>query len=166
MILYELICDQHHTFESWFRDSAAFDTLAAAGGVSCPVCGSTQVHKALMAPRLARRKGQDDRPRDDSAARMREESAALAPAEAQTPAMAGDQGQALAQLGELFQAVREHVEKNCDYVGRGFADEARRIHYGEAKPRGIYGETSPDEAKALQDEGVEFLCVPGRRSDA
>lgn len=157
MILYELVCEHRHTFESWFRDSAAFDALAAADGLTCPVCGSARVQKALMAPRLARRKGQD------APAAPSSEAPGAVP---DTPVQDGDGGAALARLGELVQAVREHVEKNCDYVGRGFADEARRIHYGEAKPRGIYGETTPDEARSLREEGVEFLAVPGRRTES
>lgn len=164
MILYELVCEARHSFESWFRNSAAFDALASAHELTCPVCGSSNVQKALMAPRLARRKGQDDRP---APASDTPEMSPAAPEEGTPPATPeGDSGAALAQIGEFIRSVREHVEKNCDYVGRGFADEARRIHYGEAKPRGIYGETSPDEAKALHEEGVEFLPLPGRRTDS
>ena len=67
----------------------------------------------------------------------------------------------------LLKRLRAEVEKHCDYVGAGFAEEARRIHYGESKARGIYGETSPSDAEALADEGIEFGVVPWlRRSDS
>jgi hypothetical protein len=64
------------------------------------------------------------------------------------------------ELRRMLRELREHVENNCDYVGGEFAEEARRIHYGESDPRGIYGETSDDEAKSLEDEGIEVARVP------
>jgi len=137
MIRYNLICTAGHDFESWFRDAAAFDKAAAAGAVSCPVCGSPDVVKALMAPSV-------------STSRKRE-AAALKVA-------APDPRQLV--MREMLKKVREHVEANADYVGDRFAEEARKIHYEEVEPRGIYGEASPEEASALIDEGIEFHPLP------
>jgi hypothetical protein len=72
-------------------------------------------------------------------------------------------GRKVAMLGQhraVLEEMRRHIESNCDYVGKDFAEEARKIHYGETDPRGIYGETSDTEAKALEDEGIEVARVP------
>ena len=142
MIRYQLRCDKAHGFESWFRDSAAYDALAAAGEVACPVCGSTRVEKQLMAPAIAK------------------------PSEI-TPARGSDQGddpaQAMAVAGERLRQLRElrrQIEANADYVGPAFAEEARKIHYGETDPRSIYGETSGEDMKALHEEGIDIAVVP------
>jgi hypothetical protein len=129
MIVYELRCRKGHGFEAWFRDSAAYDAQAAGGKVTCPTCGSRRVEKAPMAPRVAR----------SGAAKGRHDAEAA-----------------------ILRAARElqrKVEENCDYVGPDFAEEARKIHYGETDPRGIYGETSDDEARSLSEEGVDFNRV-------
>ena len=147
MIRYQLRCDKAHGFESWFRDSAAYDALAAAGEVACPVCGSTRVEKQLMAPAIAK-------------------PSETAPAKT-SPASGGDQGgdpvQAMAVAGERLRQLRElrrQIEANADYVGPAFAEEARKIHYGETDPRNIYGETSGEDVKALQEEGIDIAVVP------
>ena len=137
MIVYDLKCRKDHVFEAWFRDSAAYEAQAAAGVVACPVCGSKKVAKAPMAPRLA--KGGVP---DGERARNESESAEVAEA-----------------MGTLLE-LRKKVEENCDYVGPGFAEEARKIHYGETDARNIYGETSNDEAEALSEEGVSFRRIP------
>lgn len=134
MIVYQLRCDSDHAFEAWFRDSAAFDRQRKARKVDCPVCGSSKVEKAPMAPHLAK---------------ARNGEAASDPAKDST-----------ARFIEAARQIREHVERNCDYVGERFAEEARRIHYGEADQRGIYGEASDKEASELKDEGVAFSRIP------
>lgn len=133
MIVFDLKCRKAHVFEAWFRDSESFGAQVAAGKVQCPVCGSKKVEKALMAPNVAK-------------------------GEARQTA-AADAGQA-AEIRQKLKEIRQHVEQNCDYVGAEFAEEARKIHYGEAESRGIYGETSEEEAKALEDEGVAVKKVP------
>jgi hypothetical protein len=139
MIKYELKCRKDHVFEAWFYDSATYDTQAAAGKVVCPVCNSRKVSKAPMAPRIGKSKNE------------------VAVAEARQQAMA------LKALAE----IREHVEKNADYVGDQFAEEARKIHYGETDKRSIYGEATKEEARELVDEGVEVAMIPWLpRSDA
>ena len=135
MILFQLQCADAHRFEAWFRDGAAFDAQSANGKIDCPFCGATQVTKAPMAPHLGKR-----RSRNESAEKRAQEVAK----------------QILKAVGRL----RHHVERNCDYVGGNFAEEARRIHYGESEERGIYGETSDSEAVDLEDEGIEFQRIP------
>lgn len=169
MIKYELQCEHEHTFESWFRDSAAYDRMAEQGVLQCPECGSFRVTKALMAPRLARKKGHDDR----EEARRRSATATAAAVVGQmaaavpATATAGD-GQAVdpGAVRQVLRAVRTYVEQNFDYVGNGFAEEARKIHYGESDARAIYGEATPEEQATLQEEGVEIYTLPVPQDDA
>ncbi len=145
MILFELKCTSDHRFEVWFRDGGAYEAQAAAGTIACPQCGDTQVGKAPMAPRISRR-------RKDAA-----EPAQAAPASgAADEKAAALQAEVMRHLGEL----RRAVEENCDYVGDRFAEEARRIHYGETDPRGIYGEASPGDVAELKEEGVAIHRIP------
>jgi len=137
MIRYNLVCTGGHDFESWFRDAAAFDKAAKAKAVTCPECGTSDVVKALMAPSV-------------STARKREAAA--------VKVAAPDPRQAA--MVEMMRKLRAHVTENADYVGAKFAEEARKIHYEEAEARGIYGEASPEEARSLIDEGIEFLPLP------
>ncbi|WP_404379690.1 DUF1178 family protein [Caenispirillum salinarum] len=168
MIRYELLCANDHRFESWFRDSAAYDKMADAGAVECPTCGDRSVRKALMAPRLARRKGQDGParpPREERAAQV--SSAADVPVPQQAAQFPAGNSEKVAEfhrrMSDVLRQVQDAVEKHCDYVGDNFAEEARKIHYGETEARGIYGETTPEEAEELKDEGVSFASIPWRR---
>jgi hypothetical protein len=131
MILFTLKCAAEHEFEAWFRDNAAFDRQRSRGLITCPDCGSTEVDKALMAPRVAKSVG--DKPK--------------APPSPQ-------------QLRQMLQQLRRHVETHCENVGERFAEEARRIHRGEADARGIYGDATPDESRALAEEGIEVARIP------
>jgi hypothetical protein len=134
LIRFSLACSDAHEFEAWFRSNDDFDTQKKRGFVECPVCGSNKVEKALMAPAV-------------STGRKREKIAL---------AMGEQQKQAMAQLKALSAKMRE----NADYVGGKFAEEARKIHFGESDARGIYGEATPEEAKGLIDDGVEFMPIP------
>ena len=126
MIVYSLMCDQDHDFESWFPDSAAYDKQAAKKLLSCPACGSNKIRKAPMAPRINKGGKSGDK--------------------------SGD-----------IKRLREEVEKNFEHVGERFPEEARKIHYGEAESRPIYGEASLDEARSLHEEGIAFGLLPWRR---
>ena len=139
MILYQLHCGQDHEFEAWFRNSDAYDKQEAKGLVTCPVCGDTKVGKAVMAPRLG--KGASVQPPAEEQMRM-----------------------VMTKVAEL----NKHIEDTCDYVGDNFAEEARKIHYGETKrSREIYGEATPDEAEKLHEEGIKVAPVPWiKRSDS
>lgn len=159
MIKYQLVCANDHTFDAWFRDSAAYDQQAGGGEILCPSCGTTEVSKALMAPNLARRKGADDAPKAPPPA-----EGVAAPAK--PPAVPPQPAMVAAAMGQALRVLRAVVEKNCDYVGDKFAEEARKIHKGEAEARGIYGETTPEEAEELREEGVEFAAVPWVRNDS
>ena len=150
MIVFDLKCPDNHRFEAWFKSSSAYAEQLNAGIVECPFCGSTDISKAPMAPNVPTK----GNARPDTAPMVR--------------------GKGDAKLNELveeaqkvFSKLRNHVEKNCDYVGDQFAEEARKIHYGEADDRGIYGESTLEETKSLIDEGIEILPLPGNsRKDA
>ena len=136
MIQYSLRCAQDHRFDSWFQSASAFDKLHAAGMVSCAICGSTEVEKELMAPRVS---AGSERPKAKPEAPL---SAPASPAE------------------QALRALRKEIEKTSDYVGRDFAREARAMHSGEAPARSIWGETRGDEAKKLIEEGVPVAPLP------
>jgi hypothetical protein len=142
MIRYGLVCDQRHSFESWFRDSATCDDQLEIGAVECPVCNSTQIEKQVMAPAV--RTGRE-------VARQR-------------VASPGDAHQK--KLLEAVRKLRRKVEDSAEYVGERFSEEARRIHYKEAAERGIYGEATVEEAKALVEEGIEAHPLPWLPEDA
>ncbi|HVW56384.1 MAG TPA: DUF1178 family protein [Rhizobiaceae bacterium] len=134
MIHLALRCEHDHAFDGWFRNSEDFEKQKKKGLVACPSCGSSSVDKALMAPSV-------------STGRKKEKMAL---------AMNAAQKKAMAELKALTEKMRE----NADYVGDKFAEEARKIHFGEADQRGIYGEATAEEAKSLAEDGVEFMPLP------
>jgi hypothetical protein len=154
MIHYHLRCAAGHEFDGWFKDSAGFDRLAGAGLVECTHCGSTQVERALMAPAVVKGRRKDVAPPPPKPA----EPQAPVPVAPDGPRMAA--GPMPAQLVAMLQRLRAEVEKSCDYVGSDFAEEARKIHSGEAEARGIYGEATDSEAEALAEEGIEVARLP------
>ena len=153
MIKYTLICDRKHEFESWFADSAAFDKQAKRKLVACPVCDSVKVEKAIMAPRVAAKKG---RVPIEMPAPAADAPATAAPASAPVAMISPIEQEFRAKLKEL----REQLVKNSDNVGEKFPEEARKMHYGETEHRSIYGEATPEDAKALAEEGIEFHPLP------
>jgi hypothetical protein len=144
MIRYALRCSDGHVFDAWFRDSAAFERLSDEGRVACAICGTSGVEKTLMSPSVKGdgRGGAEDRAEPPPPTQLAGPASPASPAE-----------QALAGL-------RRYLSENSDYVGRTFADEARRIHLGEAEARSIWGEASPEDARALRDEGVPVAPLP------
>jgi hypothetical protein len=142
MIHYQLCCGQGHEFDGWFAGSTAFEVQAEQNLISCPVCAGTDVRRALMAPQLARKGREIFAPPPE-------------PAPPAKTAMALPDG-----VRAALQKLRVEIEKNCDYVGENFAAEARKIHEGEAEPRGIYGESTPEEVEALADDGIEIAQIP------
>ena len=167
MIHYQLQCDAAHGFDGWFKDSASFDQQAERGLLQCPECGGLKVTRALMAPAVPR-KGNRKRAAAPAADPAPAQSTPAQPAPANGAAPVAMGGPHLPdQIRAALQRVRAEVEKNCDYVGEQFADEARRIHRGDSPQRGIYGEATPDQAEALADEGIDVARVPWLpRSDA
>ena len=146
MIVYQLQCRNGHEFEAWFRDSTTYEMQVKDRDIVCPFCGDTDVGKAIMAPNISTSK---TAPKD--ADMNREEKRAREVAE-----------QILVAVSE----IRDHLEANCDDVGDNFAEEARRIHHGEAEGRGIYGRATDEEAEDLDDEGIEFYRLPLVRRDS
>lgn len=132
MIKYQLRCDADHEFEGWFANSSDFDEQSAGGLLSCPVCGTGMVAKAIMSPAVASSEARSQR-----LDKMRK------------------------SMAHAVARARDYVEKNFDYVGERFPEEARKIHYGETPARGIYGEASGKEVKELVEEGVDVAPLPG-----
>ena len=158
MIKYQLICDQNHEFEGWFQASAAFDAQAERGLLRCPLCDSDQVKRALMTPNLAspKRRKAIEPPLADPAPKLANSTPPQQPA----PPTKSEQVQAFgAALAELRQ-LQQKITKDCRDVGDNFAEEARKIHYGEAEAEGIYGRTTHEEREALEDEGIDVLDMP------
>ena len=135
MIVFDLKCGDDHEFEAWFRDNATYEKQRKKGQVPCPICGDTKVVKAPMAPNIATRKG-------DAAS-----------------GAAQDAVKAAATM-HMLRKLRGEVEKSSDYVGTQFAEEARKIHYGETAKRNIHGSANLEDARALDDEGIEFAILP------
>lgn len=180
MILFDLLCSQDHRFESWFRDSDSFERLVAVGEIQCALCGDTKVRKALMAPNISTSKSSEVRAIGEKA----EEAAAPAidggdmatPAptaatpptamavQEKTGSLSGPEHlpvpEKVADAMRILRQVQSHIEKTFDHVGKGFAEEARKMHYGETEKRSIYGEATSDEAEELAEEGIEVNQMP------
>ena len=146
MIRYALSCDKGHGFESWFKSANAYDKQAARGLIGCPVCGSTEVGKAIMAPGVAK----------GAAAREAPAPAPVHEPRAPVVMLSAKERELRTKLKEL----RDHVVKNADYVGQKFPEEARKMHYGEVEHRSIYGEASTADAAELIEEGIELHPLP------
>jgi hypothetical protein len=132
MIKYNLKCENNHNFDTWFSDSSNFDEQNKKNLIFCPKCNSTKIEKNIMAPNIGSKK------------------------QSYTNALKTEKN-----YEKIIKNVRKHVEKNFEYVGDKFADEARAIHYGEKEEREIYGETSVEEAVDLIEEGVNVSPIPG-----
>ena len=161
MIRYALNCDQGHSFESWFANSGAYDKQAKRGLVTCPVCGSAKVEKAIMAPNLSHSGVAQPRPAahpPTTPTPPSQQQAAPVPPAPKTPVAM--MSAAERELRHKLKELRDHITKNAHYVGPRFPEEARKIHYGEAEHRSIYGEASSEEAQQLQEEGIEFHPLP------
>lgn len=137
MIMYQLKCSSGHEFEAWFRNSAGYDDQRAVGAVSCPICGDQEIGKALMAPAVGKKSS----------------SRTVGPYERRAAEVARE-------VLAAAERVREHVEENCDYVGTRFAEEARKIYYGETEERGIYGEATDQDNRELTEEGIDVFRLP------
>lgn len=138
MIRYTLKCANNHSFESWFQSASAFESLKKAGHLSCAECGTSDVEKTLMAPRVTSSK-------DKSSVSKETENPLSKPQSSEEKALA---------------KIRKHIEQNSEYVGMNFASEARKMHDGDADARAIYGEAKPDEAKKLIEDGVPVAPLP------
>lgn len=144
MIRYALKCEAGHGFDSWFQSAAAFDSLARGGHLSCSVCGSGEVRKSLMAPRVT------------SGESVPEAVEKPQPAEKPAPALS----KPASDVEKALTALRKKVEATSDYVGKNFVREARDMHAGRTPERAIYGEARLDQARALVEEGVPLMPLP------
>ncbi|MGH6736771.1 MAG: DUF1178 family protein [Methyloceanibacter sp.] len=135
MIRFALTCDKGHGFDAWFSSGASYDEQIEADAIVCPACGSAHVRKAPMAPAVLRGKGKTE-PAESPGHRERKRTYAF------------------------LKGLKEHLKANADDVGRAFPEEARKMHYGEAEGRSIYGEASAEEAKALHEEGIPAVPLP------
>lgn len=144
MIVYDLRCGNGHVFEAWFGSSSDFDQQKKKGLLECPLCGDGAIEKAVMAPAVATRSGRDE---DGSGRHPAGSPGAHSPAEVK---------EMMARLAEM----QRRIEDSFDYVGEAFAEEARRIHFGESEERPIYGEVNPAEARELREEGIEIMPLP------
>lgn len=170
MIRYALTCDFTHDFEGWFRNSDDFSTQSAKGLISCPVCGSTDIRKKLMAPAVSTSRAKQASAESQQTghtqavpgADVPAPAAAVESADAQVIQQAALMPQDVRQkeVIEALRTLRKRMVEASDYVGKDFPEEARRMHYGETEERNIYGESSPEEAKALLDEGIDILPLP------
>ena len=175
MIKYQLICDLTHEFEGWFQTGAAFDAQNEAGLITCPVCDSVKVRRALMTPNLASPKRRRDDVRRLPMAETGHQAGTIAPSSqaesgqtasahvaASKPASAKDApsqaalGEAIAQLRQL----QRKVKSECRDVGTDFATEVRKMHYGDSEPENIYGHSSAEERETLADEGIDIVTLP------
>lgn len=156
MIVYNLSCAEGHGFEAWFRDSAAFDEQSCSNKLVCPVCETRSVMKAPMAPSLTR-----GLPAPLKPSRHEETSVPDAPVREEQSAP-----QEMRKMRHFMTGLRKYVEQNADYVGPRFAEEARKIHYGEIEKRQIYGEATLKDVKELVEEGVDVAPLPPDLSEA
>ena len=159
MILYALKCNKGHEFEVWFANSGAFDEQQRRGLLVCPVCATRKVEKALMAPSVAkpaRAPGPKRHQGEPTGAHARERAPETQPVNApETRRVAIHR-----ELAAAVRKLRAEIEAQSEYVGPRFCEEARKIHHAEAPARGIHGEATAEEAKALREEGIEFFPLP------
>ena len=152
MIRYSLKCPAGHGFDSWFQNAGAYAGLAAAGLLSCPVCGSAEVEKTLMAPSVRPARSAEAR----TEARTEARAGAMPPAKPRAASLAEPQS----ELEVALAALRRQIEENSEYVGLNFATEARKMHAGDAPERAIHGEAKPEEARAMIEDGLPVAPLP------
>jgi hypothetical protein len=138
VIKYRLGCQAGHEFESWFRAIDDYDAQSRSGMIACPTCGSTEISKQPMAPAVVTGRNKKR------------------PAQAAKSAPEGDASSTLGQI----RAFKQSIIENCEDVGPRFADEARKIHFGEAHERNIRGISTPEDARRLVEDEVPFGILP------
>ena len=160
MIKYQLICDKSHEVEGWFGDSVAFESQQESGFLTCPVCGSADVRRALMAPNLASPKTRKtDLAEQQPSAQPEPQPQPQAPQQA-SAALPPAAARKMQELMSEMRALQTRIREECRDVGNDFAEEARKIHYGEVEPEGIYGQATAEEREALDEEGIEIMDMP------
>ncbi len=170
MIKYDLICDNKHIFDGWFKSSEAFETQKQKGLLCCPICNSIQVDRALMTPNVQgtkKSKDMDIAPPTQTTASTPNMPQNTDSNKTQTisAAQVQEANKVIQHKLEFLREFKKQVKENTEDVGNSFAEEARKIHYKEAEPRNIRGETTAKEAKELNDEGINFLPIPDLPED-
>lgn len=138
MMLFDVQCEKNHRFEGWFNSNAGFEKQVTSKLISCPFCTSTKISKAPMAPKVL----------SGGTSTSEEKQISLKPTDEEVA------------LRNIVEQVKQALKKNSTDVGDKFAEEARKIHYGESEQKNIHGNTTPKETKELQEEGVEFITLP------
>lgn len=158
MILFDLSCANEHVFESWFKDGITYEKLASMGGVECPLCGDRKVRKAPMAPNLLTgKKRPAAQPMLPAIPDMAQPSLPSVPQNPEKPIIEKETAN---RLLKALDVLRKHIEKHFTDVGRKFPEEARKIHYGEAEKKNIFGHATQEEIQELKDEGIEIIPLP------
>jgi hypothetical protein len=163
MIVFDLQCEHHHTFEGWFSSSEDFESQQRRGLVECPMCNSKEVVKKLSAPRInlgasapVAKATKEHNPGSSAPVKANvSQSSAIEVQNAGPAALSKEAVQTLEKMQSLWLEMAQHVIANTEDVGSSFAEEARKIHYNEAPERNIRGHTSADEAAQLRDEGID-----------
>jgi hypothetical protein len=156
MIIYDLKCNNNHQFESWFKNSDFFQDQKKAKKIECPFCGSFDIDMVFSPLRILKSDTKDTTTKSKTDSNPEKSKAII-----------NTNNKNLEQLRKITTELQKEVAKHCDYVGNNFAEEARKIHYGEKKAeRGIYGETTKEEVKSLKEEGIDFMALPVPKTDA
>lgn len=156
MIVYDLKCDNNHEFESWFKNSDFFHVQKKTQKIECPFCGSVNIDIVFSPLKILKSSKREVAAKTTSDVQPEQPKVVM-----------NNDHTKLQQLRKIANDLQKEVAKHCDYVGKNFAEEARKIHYGEKKmKRGIYGETTKDEVKSLKEEGIDFMAMPVSKTDA
>ena len=134
MIKYNLKCDNDHEFESWFSDSNEFNKLNKKKLLECIYCSSNKIQKSIMSPMVSGIKINEDK-------------------------MSFVDQKLLNEKNQLIK-LREHIEKNFEFVGDKFSEKVRDVYYDKETKKSIYGTTTPEEKKELEEEGIDLLSIP------
>jgi len=153
MIVFDLICSNEHVFEAWFADSQTFENQVVEGDVSCPVCGDVKIKKAPMAPNISTSKQRSDSNSSEATAIPSASSINENPSLALKP-------ENVAEAMKVLKKMQQHIKDNFDHVGEKFPEEVRKMHYGEADHRNVYGDATPEEADELREEGIDVSQMP------
>ena len=162
MSLFDIKCSDGHIFEAWFQNNDTYEKQVEDHMIECPLCGCTKISKSLMAPNIAQTSTSEKVGLEElniNADQHRVMVSAHSPDDNQVSSE--DVKRALDHMHNTMAKFRRQVEKSCEYVGNNFAEEARKIHYGDSEKRGIYGETTIRETEELIEEGINILPVPG-----
>jgi hypothetical protein len=182
MIKFSLTCAQSHEFEGWFSSGDEFERLSAGGHLECPVCGGGRIKKMLMAPAVKTTRGSEQKvipfagenvlnQSADGSGQMVDQGELQAAnsvrgttgktsLEAGKHVMPSLPAEVHAEIANQLREIKKKVMASAENVGDRFGSEARKIHYGESKKRGIYGQASPQEAVELLNEGIDIIALP------